>query len=536
MLKTLQIKNVALITELEIEFSRGLNVLTGETGAGKSIIIGSLNLILGAKLDKSAIRQGATSARVDAVFQTQGVVAKAVTDLCGVEISDNSVVLSRVLKSDGKGECRVNGLVVALDTLRAVANLLINIHGQHDTEVLLKPKNHVDILDSFGGGKVRVAKKEYNDEVAVLNEYKKTIKSFGGDDFERKRLVDMYEYQIRDIEGAKLVEDEDVVLAEKKTRMQNFEKLSNTLGTTAAVFEGDDGIGVQMRGVVSALGGIANLDPRAEKYFERARSLKMELDDLGGDIQNYYDNLEFDPEEFRRVDSRLDEIKILKRKYGSTIAEIFAFLNETRVSYDHLTRSEEDIEKIKQKIAAQEVVVGEHARKLVEAREAAAVVMSEKIVAHLKDLGMPSAKFEVADIGVDGVNFMFSANAGQNTKPLASIISGGEMSRFMLALKAATANIDCVGTMVFDEIDTGISGLMGHAIAAKMGAICQFSQIIAVTHLAQIASCAASHFLIRKDEVGGKTSTSVSKLSSAQSKAELARMLGGEDFAKQVLK
>jgi len=536
MLRSLRIQNIALIPEVEIEFGDGLNVLTGETGAGKSIIIGSFNFVLGQRVDKNVIRQGAAFARVDAVFNVMGAERARVTEVSGVDFSDNTVILSRTLKPDGKGECRISGTVVTADVLRRCAEILIHIHGQHETEVLLKNKNHVNILDNFGGQRVHSVRHEYDDEYDKLQSLKKSLKTFGGDEMERKRLVDMYQYQINEIESAHLKDNEDTDLAEKKARMQNFEKIASGLSAAAAAFEGDAGVETRVRQFVGSLSAICHLDPRVEKMCESARSLKLELDDLGGDIQNYLDGLEFDEDEFKRVNARLDEIKVLKRKYGSTIADIFAFLNDARSGLEFLNRGEQDMERIKREIAEHEKMVAGAAEKLVEARRQAARALEEKLVEQLKDLGMPSAQFECTDITVGGAEFLFSANAGERVRPLVHIISGGEMSRFMLALKAVTANLEGVGTLVFDEIDTGISGIMGHKIAEKMAAICKFHQVIAVTHLAQIAARCDHHYLIKKEEVNGKTITNVTKLGPAAHDQELTRMVGGAEFVKSIKK
>ena len=530
MLQSLRIQNIALIPEVEIEFGQGLNVLTGETGAGKSIIIGSFNFVLGERLNKNVIRQGAAFARVDAVFNAPGAERSKITEISGVDFNDSTVILSRTLKTDGKSDCRINGVTVTAEILRNSAAVLINIHGQHETEVLLKPKNHVNILDSFGGQKVHTVKRTYLDEHQQLQSLKKQLKAFGGDDAERKRLIDMYQYQICEIESAGLKDDEDISLTEKKSRMQNFEKIAIGLGSAVSAFDGDGGVESVIGSVISALTGISHIDSRIEKFLEHVKSVKIDLDDLGSDMQNYLDNMEFDEDEFKRVDARLDEIKILKRKYGNSIADIFSFLNETRRNLDFLTRGEEDMEKIKRDIEAQQQVVKDAADRLTEIRRQTAESLEGKLAPHLKDLGMPSARFQCTDITVDSVEFLFSANAGENLRPLVHIISGGEMSRFMLALKAVTANLEGVGTLVFDEIDTGISGTMGHKIAEKMAAICKFHQVIAVTHLAQIASRAQRHVLIKKEEINGKTITNVIKLDEAQARQELTRMVGGADF------
>ena len=535
MLKSLHIQNIALITDLEIEFGDGLNVLTGETGAGKSIIIGSFNFILGQRVSKEIIRHGAPSARVDAEFIVAGAERNIITEQSGIELLDAQVILSRVLKTDGKGECRINGTIVTADTLRTVAGLLINIHGQHETEVLLKPKNHVAILDGFGGQRLIGLCNNYAEEQEHLGELKKSLKAFGGDDAERKRLVDMYQFQIHDIETANLRDNEDIELAEKKSRMQNFEKLSKGLLDAINLFEGETGLESQMRAILGAINSVSHLDGRVEKFYETARSIKMETDDLIGDMQRYYDDLEFDPDEFARVDARLDEIKVLKRKYGSTVPEIFTFLNETRASLEQISRSDADIERIQKKITESTEIARGLADKLVHERMTVAREMETKIVAELHDLGMPSAKFRVDDITVDGATFLFSANAGIAPRPLVHIISGGEMSRFMLGLKSVTANMNGVKTMVFDEIDTGVSGIMGHKIAEKMQSICKYHQVICVTHLAQIAAVANRHFSIHKTEEGNRTLIYGTELRGADAKAELARMVGGAEFVQKIV-
>jgi DNA repair protein RecN (Recombination protein N) len=515
MLTSLSIKNIALITEIEIEFGAGLNVLTGETGAGKSIIIGGLNFIMGGRFDKTLIRDGANFARVTAVF-------------------DNDTVLARTLKTDGKNECRINGDICHMSELQQTASELLNIHGQHDTEILLKPKMHVTILDNFGGQKLHEVRDEYEKECEKMAELKRGIKNLGGDDFERKRLVDMYEYQIREIEAVRLRENEDIELTERRNRMQNFERLSSSLTNAANCFDGDGGIGTNMRQLSAALGQISHLDPRAEKFLETARSLKLELDDLGSAVGAYLGDLEFDPDELRRVDTRLDEIKILKRKYGSTTAEIFAFLRSARENLDTMANMEQNAGKLKNEILAQEKIVDTAGVKLVNTRADVAKDFEKQILKHLCDLGMPAAQFRVTEITTDGVVFLFSANAGVPPRPLVHIISGGEMSRVMLAIKTIASDKENVPTLIFDEIDTGISGSMGHKIAEKFTQICATNQIICVTHLAQIAAAANHHFQISKTETNGTTATNVKELDAPEIQKELKRMVGGDEMLKKL--
>ena len=528
MLQSLKIQNIALIPQVEIEFSKAFNVLTGETGAGKSIIIGSFNFILGEKLNKTVIRAGATSARVDAVFGVSGAVGQDVARLSGAEVEDNTVILTRTLKADGKSECRINGSVVTTAMLKEAAALLVNIHGQHETEILLKSKNHLYILDGFGGQKINKVKNEYREEYDRLLDLRAGLKAFGGTDAERDRLVDMYSYQIKEIENARLSENEDGELQAFKQKMMNFEKIHNGLNEALQAFKESS-----FRSVISAISSVSKLDSKIEKMLENARAVQYDLDDIENGVQNYLDGLEYDEEKFRNADARLDEIKILKRKYGSSIAQIFAFLADTRASLDFLTRSVEDIERTKKQIAEQENIVKRVGAELTEVRKQTAEVFERELVGQLKDLGMPACRIQVRfeDItptasGCDEIEFLFSANAGEGVRPLASIISGGEMSRFMLALKTVTARLDNVNTLVFDEIDTGIGGTMGIKIAEKMQILSKTNQIICVTHLPQIAAIADTHFLIEKYEKDAKTISGIKVLSHAEQVNELSRMVG----------
>ena len=531
MLQSLKIQNIALIPQVEIEFGGKFNVLTGETGAGKSIIVGSFQFILGEKLKSTVIRGGETFAKVDAVFNVAGSELEPIAHLTGIEFRDNTVILTRILKSDGRSECRINGDVVTVAVLKEAAANLINIHGQHDTEVLLRPKNHIDILDAFGGEPVRSARALYIEEFEKLRGLHAGLKKFGGTDAERDRMIDMYSFQIREIENANLRDGEDEELANFKTRMMSFEKINENLGTAVGVLGA-----LEFGKVVSALAAAAKLDTKIEKLLESARSIQYELSDAKDGIANYLDGLEYDEEKFRTADARLDEIKVLKRKYGTTIPEIFAFLADTRASLDFLTRSVEDIEKTKTQIAAQDSAVRAAGVRLTTARRASADKFCAEMVRGLAELGMEHARVEVAFRGVepgtngaDEIEFLFSANTGETLRPLANIISGGEMSRFMLALKSVTARIGNVATLVFDEIDTGIGGAMGARIAEKIQTLSKFHQSIVVTHLPQIAAMADTHFLIEKAETAGKTITGIKKLGEQNQISELARMVGSAD-------
>jgi len=534
MLTSLKIQNLALINQAEIEFSPGFNVLTGKTGAGKSIILGSFNFILGERLEKDIIRSGAASARVDAVFTAQGTVLSELTERSGIEFDDNTVILSRTLKLDGRNECRINGTTVTTKTLGEAAGYLIQIHGQRETESLLKSKNHLEILDNYGGAKIHGIKAEYAEQYQKLQELRAAFKAFGGSDDERKRLIDMYEFQINEIENAHIHENEDEELGELKNKMLNFEKIHTNLNRAMQCFS-DLGFGE----IKSALSVAARFDSKIEKILESAKSVQYDIDEIESSVKSYMDGFEFDEKKFEKADARLDEIKVLKRKYGGSLPQVFAFLAQTRAELDFLTRSAENIEQTRKQIDAQERVVSEYALKLRSARQSVAQVFESELVNQLKDLGMQSSKVHVkftetkpSNNGADDAEFFFTANAGEEIKPLVNIISGGEMSRFMLALKTVTAKLGGTGTLVFDEIDAGVGGVMGIKIAQKLVHLSKTAQIICVTHLPQITAMGENHFLIQKNEIHGKTITEIKKLNSDEQIVELARMLGSAAPAK----
>jgi DNA repair protein RecN (Recombination protein N) len=534
MLQSLKIQNIALIPQVEIEFGSNLNVLSGETGAGKSIIIGSFNFILGEKLKKEVIRSGANFAKVDAVFSETTETLSAITEISGIEFADDTVIVSRVLKSDGKSESRINGDIVTTAVLKDVASRLINIHGQHEHEVLLKPKKHLDILDSFGQEKINATKGQYHAEFAKLKELERGLKSFGGSDAERGRMIDMYTYQINEIEAARLVVGEDDELMEYKRVAQNFEKISNALNSAKQMLDTERGALDLFKTALHSIGTVSNLDAKIEKIYDNAKRVQYDLDDISDSLMSHLDDCEFDEEKFKSVDERLDIIKSLKKKYGVTISDILAFLDEANEKLSFLNRSADDIEKTKKDIEVQKQKLVASASVLTDERKTSAQILQGELQKALSELGMPSARValdfrttEPQSNGADEVQFLFSANAGEIMKPLADVISGGEMSRFMLALKTITARPDQTPTLVFDEIDTGIGGTMGLNIATKMAKISRSAQVIVVTHLPQIAAMADTHFLIEKSEVDGRTLTQINELDDEAQIAELSRMLGG---------
>ncbi|MBS7401472.1 MAG: DNA repair protein RecN [Eubacteriales bacterium] len=510
MLNTLRIQNMALIPAVEINFGANFNVLTGETGAGKSIIIGSLNFIFGDKLSVNAIRHGADFARVTAVF-------------------DDTIIV-RTLHANGKSEIRVNDEPMTIKGLREVAGNLIDIHGQHDTEKLLDAKNHLSILDAFAKTDLTAYQNAYN----ALQNLKNELSTYGDNPEERARLLDLYRYQINEIERAHLSTDEEETLEQRALVLRNTEKLAEGLQAVVDNLNEADGA---LGGAEKRLLGVQQYDTKLQVWAERLSAANGEVTDILLDLRDYLDSTDFSADALESVYDRLDEIKNLKRKYGATVADVLAFCEKTKAEQERLLSAGDTIQKLQTQITAQTAVVTELAAGLTKQRQAAATQLAEQLINQLKDLGMEQTRFEVQftpatlkNNGADSVGFLFSANPGEPVRPLAQIISGGEMSRLMLALKTV-ANPEPDKTLVFDEIDTGISGKMGVALAAKLAALSRKSQIIVVTHLASVAAAGDTHFLIQKNVSDNQTVTNVYPLDAASREQEIARIIGGGDTA-----
>lgn len=506
MLNTLRIQNMALIPAVEINLGEAFNVLTGETGAGKSIIIGSLNFIFGDKLSVNAIRHGADFARVTAVF-------------------DDTIIV-RTLHANGKSEIRVNDEPMTLKGLREVAGNLIDIHGQHDTEKLLDAKNHLNILDAFA----KLDLTAYQAAYQQLQNLKQELATYGDNPEERARLLDLYQYQINEIERANLSADEEENLNQRALVLRNAEKLAEGLQQAVDnLTDADGSLGFSQKKLL----GVQQYDTKLQGLAERLGSANSEIGDILLDLRDYLESMDFSGDALENVYDRLDEIKNLKRKYGATVSDVLAYCAKTQAEYNRLLQAGDTIQKLESQIQAQSAVVEKLAGEVTILRQAAARELATRLIEQLKDLGMEQTRFEVQFSavtpkanGADAVEFLFSANVGQPLRPLAQIISGGEMSRLMLAVKTV-ANPEPHKTLVFDEIDTGISGKMGVALASKLKALSQQAQIIVVTHLAAVAAAADTHFLIQKNVDAEQTVTNVYPLNPADREKEIARIIGG---------
>lgn len=536
MLQQLSIKNIALIEDITIEFDDGFNVLSGETGAGKSIIIDALNLVLGERADKELVRTGTQKARVEGVFTIDN--NKAIYDLMdeyGIEIEDDMLFIVREISQEGKSVSRINGNLVTLAILKKVADKLADIHGQHEHQLLLNPENHLAFLDGFGGDKV-FAQKE---NVRIAYTYFKTcmdkLNGDWGTPEERNDKIEMLEFQINEIESAEIVVGQEEELSNRADFLNNADKIREALIETANLIGGNalD----EIRAGCSSFSKISSLNENYTSLFERLENSFYEIEDITSELKDLSNQVDSDPYELERIEDRLALIKKLYRKYGNTEEEILKFYDDACQELDRLINAEKTIEELEKQAEQFKLEYFRQADKLSEIRHDIAINFEDRIKEELAELGMKNACLEVdfvdeqaiSPIGYDDVEFLFSANMGEPVKPLSKIISGGEMSRFMLAIKSIASFDQVLQTMVFDEIDSGISGNAALVVAQKIAQISKNHQVIAITHLPQLASMADTHFLIKKISDGDRTHTEVLKMSLEQQKKEIARLAGGNE-------
>lgn len=537
MLKTLYLKNIALVDEAEIAFSEGLNVLSGETGAGKSVILDSIDFVLGAKADKGMIRSGQSECSVRAEFTCEPELLRPVLEELDLEESDTLLIVRR-LNADGRGSLKVNGCPMTATMLRKLTSQLVDVHGQSEHFFLLKETNQLRLLDQIAG-----TERERAEVASLLKErrsYAEKLSSLGGDEGERGRRADILRFQIDELENAALKEGEEEELTALRTKYQNAEKILGGLKTVRDALLSDggasDAVNTAHRGLISIekYGDYAALS-------ERLESALAEIEDIGETAESLAEELDIDEREAERVENRLDEIKSLKKKYGGSVEEALNFLSRAKEELQLLENSAEECEKLKALLENNAKKLYSACEALTKKRKEGAEGFTRRVTEELKTLNIPSARFEIAfdpyteeDLpranaeGLDRVKFLFSANAGEPVKELGKIISGGEMSRFMLAVKAQLSSIGTIGTYIFDEIDAGIGGKTARVVAEKFADIAKTTQIIAVSHLAQIAAFADRQFLIEKKEEEGRTYSRIRALEEEERAGELVRLLGGE--------
>ena len=537
MLTSLKIENVAIIESAAIEFGCGLNVLTGETGAGKSIVIDSINAILGERTSRDIIRTGAQSAKVYAVFEDVNERVRNFLDENGIDCEDGVLIINRTLSREGKNVCRINGAPVTVSMLREIGGELIDIHGQHDNQSLLSPEKHCGFVDSFAGNADLIA--DYREKYGRLCEIRSKLKKLTTDESSKSQRIDFLTYQIDELEKAEITIGERDELKARKSLINNSQKVIESLNIAYEALKAD-GAGIDM--ITDAESEIANASAYMEmlgEASEKITDIRYELEDIAETVRDAMTEVDFDPSELEDIDERLDLLYRLSKKYGDTEEEMLEYLEKARAELDNIAFSEERVKEL-QKQEKEALAETETATcKLTESRKTAGEKLSNAICSELEFLDMPNVRFVVKcnDIGLtengkDEIEFLISANAGEEPKPLAKIASGGELSRIMLAIKNVLAETDGVDTMIFDEIDTGVSGRAAQKIAMKLRSASKGRQVICVTHLAQIAAQGDVHLYISKSVSDGKTYTNIKSLIEEERVAEIARIMGGMEITK----
>ena len=541
MLSLLHIENIAVIECADISFDRGFNVLTGETGAGKSIVIDAISAILGERAYRDMIRTGTERASVRAVFTEVPEFPWFAEN--GVEY-DPETVISREIHLDGKNICRVNGTLVNVSCLHKLGIQLINIHGQHDSAALFDEENHLAFLDAFAdNGKLRASYGERYEAVAKL---RREISSLTMDEGEKLRRMENLKYQIAEIEKAELEPGEDDRLEERRKVLQNAEKLSNGMETAVeCLYGGEDSDGASglLAQAEYALARLSRFSDSFAALHDRVSDLMYQVQDAAEEVRDARDSLSYSAEELEQIESRLDVIHKLRRKYGTTCEDILEYLDKAKKELDEIEFADDKLERLKRNLKKTEKEAWDAALALRENRQQAADTMSKRILSELAQLDMPRVQFacrftetELTANGADAVAFYMSANAGEALKPLSRVASGGELARIMLAMKNVLAEKDQVATLIFDEVDTGVSGRAAQKVAEKLRSVAVHKQVLCVTHLPQLAALANTHLLIAKSERDGRTYTSVTPLDLEGRKRELARIIGGANITETTLK
>ncbi len=533
MLQTVHIKNLALIDEAEIDFGEGLNILTGETGAGKSIIIGSISLALGEKVPRELLREG-EDALVELIFSVDEMTERELREL-EIEPEDHTVILTRKV-TPGKSVARINSETVTASKLREAAALLIDVHGQHEHQSLLREKTHLAILDAYLGVAVNHLKQTYTEQYRVYRQLKEELSKASIDEESRKRELSLLEFEAEEIREANLSEGEDEELEKTYRRLSNGKKIYEVMGRITSLLSDGD------RNAAEAVGRAVSEIRQVSEYDEKLSSIEGELTEIDGllsdaahECARYLSDADFDEETFRKTESRLTEINRLKDKYGASIREVEKALEEKEERIRILSDLSEYREKTAKQLDQAKEQLGKVGRKLTGARKEGAEKLSGEIVNALMGLHFLDVRFEVelkekddfAPDGMDDARFLISLNPGEEVRPLSNIASGGELSRIMLALKTVLAGQDQIGTLIFDEIDAGISGRTAQAVSEKLFLISRHHQTICITHLPQIAAMADCHYLIEKKADGGETISTIRRIDEEECVLELSRLLGG---------
>lgn len=533
MLEELTIKNIAVIDRLSVDMKKGLTVLTGETGAGKSIIIDSINMILGDRASKELIRNGCDKAEVEAVFGLNDAVKERLLAE-DIDCDDNSLIISRKITADGKSTARINGCAVTLTTLRDVADLMVNIHGQHDNQALLTPAKHITFLDNFSKCEKELGL--YKEVYIKRQELLKALNNLNTDDTRREERIDLLSYQVNEIEAAKLQTGEEEELIKVRDIMSRAEEIKQSAQMAYdMLYDNDEASAYDLvSSALKAIESITDVDESVSKAYDTISEALYSMEDAAREVRDFADSVEYDPQALDEAEERLDLIGRLKRKYGGTVEAVIEYGNQAKAELDTMENSDRYRLELENKLRENDKEIAKMSEALTRIRRNAAEVLSAEIETALHELNMEKARFDIevkgkeygAD-GADSVEFLISANPGEELKPLSKIASGGELSRVMLGIKSILAKVDGVETLIFDEIDTGVSGSAAQKIADKLKVIAETSQVICITHLPQLAVAADNHFLIEKDVEGEMARTTLIDLDKTGRINEVARIVGG---------
>ena len=541
MLEVLHIENIAIIEEADIRFEAGFNALTGETGAGKSIVIDALSAVLGQRTSRELIRTGADKAFVSAIFS--GVEPSLLAELGITPEEDGSLLLQREIHSDGKSVCRIGGRPVTVGQLKALGSRLLNIHGQHDGQQLLDEEEHLRFLDSFG--RTERLFNAYTEKYNHFTEIQRKMQSLQMDESEKARRVDALTYQIGELERAQLRAGEEEELSARRNLLRNAEKFISAVSEADYALNGDDSgdgaLGL-LRRAQDAIGAVRHLDDGYAALYQRLEALYSEAYDVAATVEDRRESFDFSPNELDEVESRMDQLYRLKKKYGPSVEDMLAYLERCRAELEQIEYAGDTLIRLERELAKAEQAALDAAERLSQGRRQAAEQLSAQILEELRQLDMGKIRF-AADMaekplgpdGIDQVRFLMSANVGEELRPIHKIASGGELARIMLAMKNVLSEQDMVGTMVFDEVDTGVSGRAAQKVAEKMARISRRKQVLCVTHLPQLAAMADTHFSVEKGEQNGRTYTAVQRLDREQRRRELARLTGGSHVSQTML-
>ena len=545
MLSLLHIENIALIQSADIRFEPGFNVLTGETGAGKSIVIDSIGAVLGERTSRELIRTGAKSALVTAVF-TQ-VPTLPWLEENGFPTGEEELLLQRELQGDGRNVCRIDGKLVTVAQLRELGRQLLNIHGQHDGQQLLDPASHLGYLDQFGGCQPLL--EDYQEAYRKWHDIRREMDKLQMDEAERSRRVDTLNYQIQELERAQLKAGEDEELSARRTLLRSAGRLMEAVQSAEFALSGDedrDGACSLIAQAEGEVQGVSSISPELSELSEKLTALRCAADDAADTLRDLSRSFDFSPGELDQVEERLDLLYRLRKKYGPTVEDMLSYLDRCRKELDQIQYADDTLARLEKDLKKAQKEAARRGEVLSQARREAAGALQARVQEELRQLDMPKVRFQTEftpkggeagmdETGLDEVQFLMSANLGEALKPIQKVASGGELARIMLALKNVLAEGDQIGTLVFDEVDTGVSGRAAQKVAEKMAQVARGKQVLCVTHLPQIAAMADTHFSVQKGEREGRTYTRLERLDRSQRREELARLIGGVSITPSLL-